>query len=81
MTFWETLLLYFLPAWTIGGWEIAVVLFLFLPLFFLYLLPIWVALAWNVTPRHDIIVVNILAGWTVIGWIWALVWALKRKRK
>lgn len=26
--------------------------------------------------RHAILVLNIIFGWTIIGWIWALLWAL-----
>ena len=48
--------------------------------FFLYLLPTIVAL---VREKHDavsIFLLNFFLGWSVIGWIIALVWACKRDR-
>lgn len=41
----------------------------------LYLLPVWVALfRWH-RRRWLVAALNVLAGWTVIGWVAALVWA------
>jgi len=43
----------------------------------LYMLPGAIAL-WNGHPKTTpIMLVNFLLGWTVIGWIVALVWALR----
>lgn len=43
----------------------------------LYLLPFSVAV-WNNHPRAtQILLWNILVGWTIIGWIIVLVWALR----
>lgn len=42
-----------------------------------YLLPAGIAL-WQGHPKTmPILLVNLLLGWTVIGWIVALLWALK----
>jgi len=48
--------------------------------FFLYFLPTIVAL---VRQRHDtvsILLLNLFLGWSVVGWIVALVWACKSDR-
>jgi FtsH-binding integral membrane protein len=41
----------------------------------LYFLPIGIAAMRNHNRQLDIIVVNLWLGWTVIGWLIALVWA------
>jgi hypothetical protein len=44
-----------------------------------FLLPLYVLptiLAWKKTHRMPILLLNLLLGWTVLGWIGALVWAL-----
>lgn len=43
-----------------------------------YLAPAIVALALRRPRRGAIVAINILAGWTVLGWVAALVWALRR---
>ena len=55
----------------------------FFPLFFgfpiiLYFLPGIIALARNKRDGGAIFVLNFLLGWTAIGWIITLVWALKQ---
>ena len=52
------------------------VMFLVIALAALYVLP--AAIAWQHKHRHAkaIIALDLLAGWTVIGWLVALVWAL-----
>jgi len=58
---------------------------LFFPIFFpffgfgflFYFLPSILAFARNKRDTGAILVLNILLGWTVIGWVIALVWALK----
>jgi hypothetical protein len=48
--------------------------------FFFYFLPAIVAL---VRERHDkisIFLLNFLLGWTLIGWVVALIWACKSER-
>ena len=49
------------------------VIFVMLPLYFL---PSIIALARHKRNRVAIIVVNCLLGWTVLGWVVALVWSL-----
>jgi len=48
------------------------------PFFFLvlYLIPFMVAVARNHDLPGGVLVVNLLLGWTVVGWLGALVWAL-----
>lgn len=43
---------------------------------FVYPLPAWIALRRRHPHRGRIAAVNLLGGWTVIGWIVALLWAL-----
>jgi hypothetical protein len=50
--------------------------FLGLP-FLMYFLPSIIALARSKRDIASILLLNILLGWTVIGWIVALVWAVK----
>ncbi len=44
---------------------------------FAYIAPVVVGAAREVRGLGQVAVVNVLLGWTVIGWIAALVWALK----
>jgi hypothetical protein len=46
--------------------------------FVLYFLPSIVAFARSKRDAVSILVVNLLLGWTAIGWVIALVWALKQ---
>jgi hypothetical protein len=41
---------------------------------FLYFIPSWIA--WNTNNSSLVIILNILIGWTVIGWLIALIVAL-----
>jgi Superinfection immunity protein len=54
---------------------------LFFPIFglgfFLYFLPSIIAFARNKRDTTSILVLNFLLGWTALGWVIALVWALK----
>jgi hypothetical protein len=56
--------------------------FFFLPIFglgfVLYFLPAIIAFARSKRDAVSILVLNIFLGWTMIGWIIALVWALKQ---
>jgi len=45
--------------------------------FVLYFLPSIIALARSKRDTTAIFVLNLLLGWTAIGWVIALVWALK----
>jgi hypothetical protein len=56
--------------------------FFFLPIFgfwfALYFLPAIIAFARSKRDATAILVLNLFLGWTAIGWIIALVWALKQ---
>jgi hypothetical protein len=56
--------------------------FLFFPFFFglplvMYFLPSLIALARSKRDLLSIFLLNLFLGWSVIGWVVALVWALK----
>jgi hypothetical protein len=60
------------------GLKELLILFVFLPLYFA---PAWVAL-WRVhRHRVAILTLNIMLGWTILGWIGALVWAFMDQPK
>jgi hypothetical protein len=67
------------PAWAQGqpdsgdGWSGIAMIAL---LIFVYLLPSVVAAKRRHNNEGAIVALNILLGWTVIGWVGALVWAL-----
>ena len=44
---------------------------------FIYMLPTLIAFGREHRRRMDVTVVNILFGWTLIGWLLAIVWALR----
>lgn len=46
-----------------------------------YLTPAWVAVAHDLERAKAIMVVNVLLGWTVIGWVAAYTWASRAKIK
>jgi hypothetical protein len=56
--------------------------FFFLPIFgfgfVLYFLPAIIAFARSKRDAVSILILNLLLGWTAIGWVIALVWALKQ---
>ena len=56
--------------------------FFFFPIFgfgfVLYFLPSILAFARHKRDTTSIVVLNIFLGWTAIGWVIALVWALKQ---
>jgi len=56
--------------------------FLFFPIFgfgiVFYFLPTIIAFARSKRDSTSIFVLNFLLGWTAIGWVVALVWALKQ---
>ncbi|HTZ36810.1 MAG TPA: superinfection immunity protein [Stellaceae bacterium] len=41
----------------------------------IYMLPTLVAFGREHPRRHDIVLVNVLLGWTLIGWLAAFFWA------
>jgi len=42
----------------------------------IYMLPTVIAIARDIPQRKAVAVVNIIFGWTLIGWIGAFIWAL-----
>lgn len=46
----------------------------------LYLLPTWVAVGRQHTNRLSIFALNLLLGWTFVGWVVSLVWAFTAQR-
>ncbi len=46
--------------------------------FVLYFLPAIIALARNKRDTTSILLLNLFLGWTAIGWVIALVWAVKQ---
>jgi len=61
----------------IGIWEIGMILFI-LPALALYFLPTIIAAARHKKNMLGIVLLNVLAGWSLIGWVIALVWAFSR---
>lgn len=51
------------------------------PEMLVYFIPSFVAVARNHDKRFPIFALNLVLGWTVIGWIGALVWSLMRQVK
>ena len=59
-----------------GIWEIAIIL-LILPSLAVYFVPTIIAILRRVRNIVGIIILNIFAGWTFVGWIIALVWSIR----
>jgi len=59
-----------------GSWNIVSALLLF-GVNVLYYVPMILALKRDRPDKFKIIIVNIMLGWTIIGWVIALKWALK----
>lgn len=65
----------------IGPWEIILLfnmLLLSLPPIFVFILPSFLAYRSKHPKFREILLVNILLGWTIIGWIVALFWAIRK---
>jgi len=45
-----------------------------------YFIPTLIAAAFQKRALGSIFVVNLLLGWTVVGWFWALIWAVAGER-
>jgi hypothetical protein len=45
----------------------------------LYLIPTWIALLGNSRDKFAIFALNLLAGWTFVGWLAAFIWSLRGK--
>lgn len=56
-------------------------LFLILPSLVVYFLPTIIAVARHAKSTAGVILLNIFAGWTFIGWIIALVWSITGQKK
>lgn len=61
----------------LNGWEIVLLLFM-APV---YLAPAGIAIVRKHRNALAIGLLNVLLGWTVIGWILALIWAVYRERE
>lgn len=46
-----------------------------------YFVPILIAVKRNAIHRMGIILLNILAGWTLLGWVAALIWSIADKKE
>jgi hypothetical protein len=62
----------------IGRWEILLVINVLI-LQFVYYLPTLVAIIKKRPYTLRIFLFNMILGWTIIGWIFALVWSLKHQ--
>jgi ABC-type transport system involved in cytochrome c biogenesis permease component len=47
----------------------------------IYLLPTWIAFGQKHHNRGAILALNLLLGWTLLGWIGALVWSLTKPQR
>ena len=64
----------------IGPWEIALML-LILPSLAVYFVPTIVAIVRHAQNVLGIVLLNIFGGWTLVGWIIALVWSIRDERQ
>lgn len=56
-------------------------LIILLPLLVLYVLPLIIAMARRAEHYTAIALINLLLGWTFLGWIAALVWGIADKQR
>lgn len=66
------------PLWQAMGPEAAVV---FTFLFLVFTAPIWIAEAREHRNASAIMLLNLLTGWTGLGWLAALLWAVYRRKE
>lgn len=59
----------------------AAVVVLGLPILAVYLLPTWIGWARRIRQLPAVVIINVLLGWTVIGWVGALTLAVWRARE
>jgi hypothetical protein len=64
---------------TSGGSAFAMTFLVFIAAL-IYFIPSFIAIEREHTNTTAIVVVNVLVGWTLIGWVGSLVWALVRDR-
>lgn len=65
----------------IGPWEVLFISFISMLSLAGYCLPTFICMARRTKKSIGIVLLNILAGWTFIGWIVALVWSIMDDRK
>ncbi len=56
-------------------------LFFLLPSLIMYFVPTIIAVARHARSTTGIILLNIFAGWTFVGWIIALIWSITSQKK
>ena len=59
--------------------SLAIYIAMLIPLILLYFLPSIIALNKKDKNIVTIIIINLFLGWTVIGWIFTLIWVIKNK--
>ena len=64
----------------LGPWEIGLILVM-LPALAVYFVPTIVAIARHARNVLGIVLLNIFGGWTLVGWIIALVWSIRDERQ
>ena len=64
----------------LGPWEVELILFLLLGLP-VYFAPTIIAAIRKTRKFVAILILNLLAGWTVVGWVASLVWAIVADKK
>lgn len=64
-----------------GGVKMFVALFLFVAGFLLYFFPSIVAYLFKHKNVNAITVLNLCLGWTILGWVGALIWAILAEEK
>ncbi len=69
------------PAMAIAGFAIGSIILFFIAPFFFYFLPTIVALFRRKHNFAAIAVLNFFLGWTLIGWVLALVWAVTQDER
>jgi len=72
-----TALIFALIGSSVGGDSGALVGILIASLFVAYFLPAYIAYSRRCPSPHAILALNIFLGWTLIGWVVALVWSLR----
>jgi hypothetical protein len=60
---------------SLGGWLLLLVVIT------LYVIPTWVAFGRGACARWGVLLLNLLFGWTVLGWFASLIWATSSKTK
>ena len=58
--------------------SLAIYIAMLIPLILLYFLPSIIALNKKDKNIVTIIIINLFLGWTVIGWIFTLIWVIKK---